>query len=195
MRCTVERIIKPSPQWEITRYHDGDTADIIETILFADTKSEGFILPGVQCLIDSSQYRTLANVYKFVKGNVKYRADRRGFERVKSPGALFSSGYGDCKSLSVAIAAILKRLGIPYRYRFASYAPGDFTHVYVIAEGVNGDVILDAVHKTFDEEHPYYRHSDVKPAGSPKGIKGLTEISIDASGLVFGALLAWMILK
>lgn len=195
MHCEPNRIIKKSPQWEITRYRDGDTADIIETILYADGKSAGFVLPGVQCLIDSTQYGTLRNVYKFVKGNIRYRADRRGFEKIKSPGALFASGYGDCKSLSVAIGAILKTLGIPYRYRFAAYGPGDFTHVYVIADGVNGDVVMDAVHTAFDDEHPYYRHADVRPAGSPAGIKGIGEIAVDATGLAIGALAAYLISK
>lgn len=195
MHCEPNRIIKKSPQWEITRYRDGDTADIIETILYADGKSAGFVLPGVQCLIDSTQYGTLRNVYKFVKGNIRYRADRRGYEKIKSPGALFGSGYGDCKSLSVAIGAILKTLGIPYRYRFAAYGPGDFTHVYVIADGVNGDVVMDAVHKTFDDEHPYYRHADVRPAGSPAGIKGIGEITVDATGLAIGTLAAYLIAK
>lgn len=195
-RCRPDRIVKPSPQWEITRHHDGDTADIIETIMYADRRAGNFILPGVECLRGKTEYRTLENVWGFIKHNLKYRADRRGHERIKSPGALFASGYGDCKSYSVAIGAILLALGIPYRYRFAAYDKGDFTHVYVVADGVDGDVILDAVYRRFDEEHPYYRVKDIRPATSPavNGI-GVGEIAADFTGIILAAMAAWAIFR
>lgn len=192
--CKPERIIKNSPQWEITRHRDGETADIIETIVYADGKSAGFILPGVECLQGPSQYHTLRNVWQFVKYNIKYRADRPGHERVKSPGALFASGTGDCKSLSIATGAILRSLGIPYRYRFTAYDGGELSHVYIIADGVTGPVVLDTVHTKFDDEVPYYWHKDIRTKTSPKpGLNGLQGVAVDASGLILGALLVWLI--
>lgn len=195
MTCRTDQVVKKSPQWEIVRHKDGDTADIIETILYADSKSGGFILPGVQCLEGSSEYKTLGNVWSFVKSNLRYRADRPGYEKIKSPGALFATGFGDCKSFSVAIGAILSELGIPYRYRFAAYDKGEFTHVYVVADGVQGDVILDAVHKKFDDEVPYYHYRDIRPAKSPAAVNGIGAVSINAGGLLIGGLLGWLVCK
>lgn len=190
-RCRPDRIIKPSPQWEITRHRDGDTADIIETILYADRRAGSFIGSGVECLKGATEYQTLRNVWSFIKHNLKYRADRPGHERIKSPGALFASGYGDCKSYSIAIGAILRALGIPYRYRFAAYDSGDYTHVYVVADSEDGDVILDAVYKHFDHEHPYNHVKDIRPAGSPvAAMNGIGEIKVDTTGLILGALAA-----
>ena len=192
-RCQPDRIIKKSPQWEITRHRDGDTADIIETILYADTRSADFVLPGVDCLIGSTEYKTLGNIWAFVKNSVAYRADRPGKERIKSPGALFTSGYGDCKSFSITTGAILRALGIPYRYRFAAYEPGDFTHVYVVAESVNGDVILDSVFEKFDDEHPYHHHKDIKP--SARGHINGIGAGPDKSDVFIAFLFGWLIGK
>lgn len=93
-------------------------------------------------------------------------ADKPGFERVKSPGALYGSGFGDCKSFSIAEGALLRALGIPYKYRFAAYKTGDFTHVYVVA---GNEVIMDAVHDTFDDEVPYRRKKDIRPTATAIG--------------------------
>ena len=188
--CRPDRVIKKSPQWEITRHRDGETDDIIETILYADGKSRGFVLAGVDCLRGPSEYDTLRNVWRFVKYNIRYRADRPGHERIKSPGALFASGYGDCKSFSVAIGAMLRALGIPFRYRFAAYDSGDYSHVYVVADGVRGPVILDAVYEEFDEEHPYWRKTDIRPKGSAS-VKGINEITVEATSLLLGAAIVY----
>lgn len=193
-RCQPDRIIKASPRWEITRHQDGDTADIIDTIMYADKRSAGFVLPGVQCLQADTEYKTLRNVWAFIKYNLKYRADKRGHERIKSPGALFDSGVGDCKSYSIATGAILRALGIPYRYRFAAYDRGEYSHVYVVADGVDGDVVLDSVYEHFDAEHPYNHIKDIRPATSP-AVNGIGAATVDFTGFTIGALLAWVFLK
>lgn len=178
--CSPRAVIGPSEQFEIHRYANGNTLDIVETILYADTRSSSFVLPGIACLEGNTTRETLRNVWGFVKENVKYRPDRPGHERVKSPGALFASGVGDCKSFSLAIGAMLRSLGIPYKYRFTAYEPGDVTHVYVVAETSGGPVILDAVHKKFDEEVPYHHKRDIKPNQAP-GVHGIGEVSFSFS--------------
>ncbi len=164
--CDPARLIKHSPQTEITRHRDGDTPDIIETILWMDAHSAQWVVAeNVECLRGRTGYDTLHNVWKFVKNNVKYRADRPGHERVKSPGALYTSGVGDCKSFSIAEGALLRALGIPYKYRFAAYEPGDFTHVYVVALLDGKEIPMDAVPNTeFGKEVRYYRKKDSRPA-------------------------------
>jgi hypothetical protein len=130
---------------------------------------EWVVTDQVECLRGSTDMETLRNVWAFVshhapRPNLRYKADQPGHERVKSPGALFASGFGDCKSFSIAEGAILKALGYPYRYRFTAYGPGDYTHVYVVATTPDGkDTILDAVHTSFDEEVQYQRKRDIRP--------------------------------
>ena len=150
--CDPARLIRHSPQTEIVRHRNGDTADIIDWIMYMDAHSgEWIVTENVECLRGATDYDTLHNVWKFVKHNLRYQADRAGHERVKSPGALYASREGDCKSFSIAEGALLRALGIRYKYRFTAYEPGDYTHVYVVADG---GVILDAVHSKFDQEVP-----------------------------------------
>lgn len=177
--CEPSQIIRRSEQEVYERHRSGDTSDIIETILYADSRSGAFVSDGVECLRGPNQYETLRNVWAFVKGNIKYRADKAGHERVKSPGALFAIGHGDCKSYSIAIGAILRAMGIAYWYRFTAYGPGDVTHVYVVADGNRGPVILDAVHTKFDEEVRYYSKKDIRPKKS--GVNGIGGIQVDFS--------------
>lgn len=134
--------------------------------MYMDAHSgEWIVTDRVDCLRGATERETMRNVWAFVRGNLRYRADRPGHERVKSPGALFSAGVGDCKSFSIAEGAILRALGYGYRYRFTAYEPGDYTHVYVVATTTDGqDVILDAVHTAFDEEVPYRKKHDLRPA-------------------------------
>lgn len=202
--CTPAHIIKQSPQTEILRHRNGGTNDIIEAILYMDAHSaEWIVTDRVECLRGATDYDTLRNVWGFVRNNLRYRADRPGHERVKSPGALFSAGVGDCKSFSIAEGAILHALGYRYRYRFTAYEPGDFSHVYVVATTPDGqDVILDAVHTAFDEEVPYRRKKDIRPEKS--GIQALPTNTNQQPGqprrwpvlrFVLGAWLAYLILK
>ena len=134
--------------------------------MWMDAHSEKWVdATNVDCLRGETDYETLHNVWQFVKRNLRYQADLPGHERVKSPGALYSSGHGDCKSFSIAEGALLRAFGIPYRYRFAAYEPGDYTHVYLVARLDDGrDVVMDAVHTDFDSEVPYKKKKDIMPA-------------------------------
>lgn len=174
--CSPAMLIKHSPQTEITRDRNGDTGDIMHWIIWMDAHSADWIVTeNVDCLRGRTDYDTLHNVWRFVKKNLRYKADRPGHERVKSPGALYTSREGDCKSFSIAEGALLKSLGIPYKYRFAAYEPGDFTHVYVVVNLDGQEVILDAVNDKgrfggFDHEVGYYKKKDVRPASKIAGI-------------------------
>lgn len=195
--CDPARIIRHSPQTEIVRYRNGETDDIIETILWMDAHSAQWVLTeNVECLRGATDYDTLRNVWRFVKSNLRYQADRPGYERVKSPGALYASKMGDCKSFSIAEGALLRALSIPYHYRFAAYEPGDFTHVYVVADANGDDVILDAVHNTFDEEVRYRKKKDIRPANSIVGIgKMPASTSTSFAGWFVVCLFTYLIFK
>jgi Transglutaminase-like enzymes, putative cysteine proteases len=169
--CTPKNIIKPSPGKQTVRFESGDTKDIITAIIEMDAQADKFISHAdAQCLRGRDGYETLRNVFKFVRSNITYRADKPGHEVVKSPAALFDIKRGDCKSYSIAIAALLRSLGFSgIRYRFASYQRGgDFTHVYVVVRHDGHDVIMDAIPNSlgFDREAAYTSKKDIPAASS-----------------------------
>ncbi len=180
MRCQPRDIIKDSPLKERMRYKDGDTKDIVTVILDMDAVSDKYVdADSAQCLIGKDDYDTLYNIWKFVKGNITYKPDSRGKEIVKSPAALFAMGKGDCKSFSIAEVALLLALGFKgIRYRFAAYKyGGDVTHVYVVCKLRGKDVILDAVHRRFDDEVSYAYKKDIAASRSISGIGGIKTAS------------------
>lgn len=150
-------------------YADGDTGDIIRVIMYADGRSNEFVTPRAVNLVQGpDQYHTLENIYWLVKKNIKYQADPAGSELVRSPGYLFDTRTGDCKSMSIAIAALCRACGISYRYRFIRQgARPNYHHVYVVATPTDGssrdEVILDAVHRSFNSEPSYNKKLDLKP--------------------------------
>ena len=176
-------IIEPAENRRVMTV-DGDTRDIIRLIMVADRMSKQFIdLRKVNELRGADDYRTLENIYWFVKQNTTYKTDPNGQQNVRLPGYLFETGAGDCKSYSVAIAAICQAMGIPYRYRFIQQrgAP-NYHHVYIVATKPDGSsrapVVLDAVHRSFDQEPSYMKKLDLKPGQRiPAGIAGLAEDS------------------
>lgn len=164
MSCNPSEIFKSSPLREKVRYKDGDTSDIIRVIMDMDAVADKYVnVSAAQCLVGEDDYETLYNVWNFVKKNVKYKPDARGKEIVKSPAALFKMGKGDCKSFSIAEAALLRALGFKgIRFRFTSYDGNrDVTHVYVVCKLRGEDVIMDAVHSKFDEEVRYSYKRDI----------------------------------
>lgn len=164
MGCEPKTIFKRSALTERLRFQDGQTKDIISVIMEMDAEADRFVnKEAAQCLQGATQYETLRNVWKFVKGNVKYKADNRGKEVVKSPAALFEMGQGDCKSFSISEAALLRSLGFKgIRYRFAAYGSStEVSHVYIVVKLSGKDVILDAVHSRFDDEVSYNYKKDI----------------------------------
>lgn len=136
---------------------DGDTDDIIKVILFADERSEPLTSDFARKLQGRNTQDTLYNIWHFVRHEIQYVADRPGHEKVKSPSRLWADGQGDCKSFSIFTGSVLKNLKIPFSYRFVAWEDGEeVTRVYVVAHTRKGDVLLDSVHTTFDEEAPFY---------------------------------------
>lgn len=167
MTCNPKNIIRKSNLRDVQNFADGDTEDIATAIMRMDKTADQWVNPeAAQCLRGRDDYETLRNVWRFVKHNVRYKTDKPGLEVVKSPGALFTMGAGDCKSFSIAEAAILRALGFKgIRYRFAAYGTGhQVTHVYIVCKLGGEDVILDAVYGRFDAEEPYTYKKDIPAA-------------------------------
>lgn len=139
------------------RYPEGNTRDIIETVLYADSKSGWYTKDFADSLKGKTVMDTCRNIWEFVKTQIPYVLDPVGEQIIKSPGRLWQERSGDCKSFSVFTASCLKNLGIPYGYRFASYNQTDPTptHVYVFVPG-KSEIILDSVWiGPFNSQKPY----------------------------------------
>lgn len=182
----VQNIIDPAQNKRLITI-EGNTRDIIRVIMMADQLSNKFIdTRNVRQLKGRNDFATLENIYDFVKYNTRYNTDPRGQQNVRLPGYLFETGVGDCKSYSVAIAALCRALGLPYRYRFIRQSGAhNYHHVYIVAGtpdgSARGPVVLDAVHRRFNTEPAYVQKLDLKPGQRiPTGIGSLSNVGSGA---------------
>jgi hypothetical protein len=134
-----------------------NTNDIVKTVLDVYNEYHSQAASIAPQLKDQSILKTCKNIYQFIRANVKYREDGNDKQVVAAPGRLLERGYGDCKSMTVLAASILKNLNIPFCIRFVGYksseTPNQFTHVYVVVPtGSNTYITLDPVHHTFNQE-------------------------------------------
>lgn len=107
----------------------------------------------------------LKEFYEYVTREIQYKADGPEKEVIKYPSRTLRDKKGDCKSMSVLIGSFLKDKNIPYRYRFTYTDKNNPLgwHVYPIAT-INGkQIVMDAVVKQFNKEHPYVAKFDYAP--------------------------------
>ena len=99
-------------------HRDGDTQDIINTVLYADKRPEHRTDTKelAKSLKGKTDLETAYNVWKFVKTNIKYILDPIGEQYIKAPNKTLSDGFGDCKSRSVLITSLLSNNGIKNGY-------------------------------------------------------------------------------
>lgn len=144
-------------------HKDGDTQDIINTVLFANKRPEHLADTKelAKTLKGKTDLETAHNIWKFVKTNIKYILDPIGEQYIKAPNKTLSDGFGDCKSRSVLITSLLSNNGIKNGYRFASYhLTRPISHVYVIANINNQIIVLDADMNSFNQEKKYTLKKD-----------------------------------
>lgn len=159
--------IRNSPGIATQLYRNARIGDIVQAVLHADAKGSYFVEGMAESLHRNTDRETLRAVWHFVKDNIRYVRDPLGHELVKSPGAMWASKTGDCKSFSVTIGSLLRCLGYKYFYRVARYDPKhpEMGHIYPVVV-VNGrEIIVDAVHDHFDREYDYWKKQDYTPQG------------------------------
>lgn len=162
-------LIIPEPDWTLDQhFRNGDTSAII-SVIFRAVRYNNFqasreMKKVAKALEGETDYKTLYNVWSFVREDITYQKDVSGHEVIKNPAVLFYYGKGDCKSFSLMVASILSHFPrIAVSFRFTAYE-GDvnFVHVYIVAK-INGrrlPVIIDATINRFDYEVPYKRKKD-----------------------------------
>lgn len=104
-------------------------------------------------LRSTSDAKTLYNVWNYAKKSVKFREDSTKKQNITLPYKLIKRGYGDCKSISLMIAAILVNLKYKPHWVYATYNDNDLpSHVYICTKCHSGFFILDAVYQSFNKE-------------------------------------------
>lgn len=166
--------VKRPSNLEHLKHSNGKTKDIIAAILEADKLAPSYTMEAAPQFLGASDLETCRNIWTALRNQVKYLEDPDGRQVIKSPGALWYSKKGDCKSLSVFIASVLANLGIPYSYRFISQNRLDpFHHVYIIANPDSQPIYIDAVLDRFNYQEPYKKKKDYMTRISYiSGIKG-----------------------
>lgn len=154
---------KPLDKDEI-RFKNGNTEDIIELVRYGDSEAAKarFLKEFAPLLKGKTPFETCRNVYNFVRNELKYVADVRGYERVRLPNKAIWDAYrydngGDCKTFFVITSDLLRELSIKCKCRFISQ---NFIkkarHVYAVAILENGqEVPCDAVFHTFNQ-NPFW---------------------------------------
>lgn len=167
---SANRLIGNSQRLNYTFFKNGDVDDIINVILFADQTGRFYTEKFAGQLKESSDYRTLNNVWDFVKKNIKYVVDKPGHEKIKSPGATWKDKFGDCKSHSVMVGSLLHNLGYDFVYRVAFYDPShpELGHIYPVVKLKGKEIIVDTVNTDFDKEEIYWKANDYSPETGKK---------------------------
>ena len=193
-------LIAPSNQQEEVRFENGNTNDIIATILSADEICAEYTKKFAPYLKGKDVLETCHNIWEFVKTQIPYKLDPEGYQFIKSPGKLWTDKSGDCKSFSIFCASILKNLGINYGYRFASYKSDDPTptHVYVYVPFKYGEIIVDAVWTgPFNTQKTFQHKKDVMPkimylgaTNAPQSGRGMLKLNKPVDQMADGELAA-----
>lgn len=156
-----EKIV-PAAFNDVLSFSDGDTADIISTVLSMHKKYSGEVKDFAPYLKGNSLVQTCGNIWHFIKANIKYKKDPDGVQWVKSPARTWADKVCDCKSYSVFIASILTCLKIPCKFRFVSFEKNNPlpTHVYIVVMDGRQEIIIDDVITRFNYEVPYTHKKD-----------------------------------
>lgn len=157
------KTILPANQGKVLEYPDGNTFDIIKTILDVSKISVKDTAKFAQYLKGADLNETLFNNWKFVFDNIKYQVDPDGIQWVKTPARTWADKIADCKSMSIFLASLLENQGIPFAFRFVSFNQTDpnKTHVYIIVPtGKGSEIALDVVTKRYNYQKPYFFKED-----------------------------------
>lgn len=188
--------IKPSSQTETIEFTSGGLDEIIKVILKADKESAQWTEDFAPLMRKGEDYKTLKSIWEFVRRNIRYVADRTGYEKIKSPGATWASRYADCKGMSVFVGSLLRNLGYEFYYKVVFYDKDrpEQGHIYPVAILEDCEVIIDAVHYRFNDEVPYWKgyayHSNT---GKKVAISGGPEVNwyLQMGLLAISGLLLW----
>lgn len=157
---------------------NGDNSDIQTTVVNAANRYHNQAAAFAKATRTGNKLEDCAILWRFAKNYIRYSVDPDGWQFIQSPGALWKSKLGDCKSFTVFTSSVLRWWGIPHVIRFTSKdadPSAPFTHVYVVAL-INGQrVPVDPVWEQFGTEHEHAKEKDfeMKVATISGALKGV----------------------
>lgn len=174
---------KPLNKDEVV-FKSGTTEDIIKVVRMADSiVSEERVLKRFAPLLEGkTDFDTCRNVWRFVRQEIPYRADKIGYERVRLPQKSIWDAHrlghgGDCKTFAVLECGLLRELGIDSEYVFISQNnTPKARHVYTMAILKNGlEVPCDSVFYLFNQrpQTTYEWRYAAKKMLNTEGVQGL----------------------
>jgi hypothetical protein len=157
--------------------NDQDVSDIITGILTTHAQYANQYDKIAPYFIGSNNYQTGANIWHFLKNNVRYKVEPERAQMLKAPAAIVTSSINgstntsDCKNMSLFTGGILSAINraggrINWCYRFASYKLWDKIpqHVFcVINPDTKNEIWVDAVLPSYNNKKNYYYKIDKKP--------------------------------
>lgn len=90
-------------------------------------------------------------LHEFVRDRVLFVSDVAGVETLQSPRVTLRVMAGDCDDRATLLAAMLRAIGIPSRFRVIAAdprRPRSFSHVYVVARVGSRDIALDPTYRS-----------------------------------------------
>jgi uncharacterized protein YuzE len=175
-----EQILKQLPPFYNRRdilVNDQDVADIITGILTTHAQYGSQYDKIAPYFIGANNYQTGANIWHFLKNNVRYKVEPESSQMLKAPAAIVTGSINgrtntsDCKNMSLftgGVLAAINRAGgrINWCYRFASYKLWDKIpqHVFcVINPDTKNEIWIDAVLPTYNNKKQYHYKIDKQP--------------------------------
>jgi len=157
--------------------NDQDVSDIITGILTTHAQYGNQYDKIAPYFIGANNYQTGANIWHFLKNNVRYKVEPERAQMLKAPAAIVTgtingrTNTSDCKNMSLFTGGILSAINraggrINWCYRFASYKLWDKIpqHVFcVINPDTKNEIWIDAVLPTYNNKKSYYYKIDKKP--------------------------------
>jgi hypothetical protein len=180
MMISREQILNKLPPFYNKRdilVNDQDVSDIITGILTTHAQYANQYDKIAPYFIGSNNYQTGANIWHFLKNNVRYKVEPESMQMLKAPAAIVTEiinsrvNTSDCKNMSLftgGILAAINRAGgrINWCYRFGSYKFLDKMpqHVFcVINPDTNKEIWIDAVLPSYNNKKQYYYKIDKTP--------------------------------
>jgi hypothetical protein len=157
--------------------NDQDVSDIITGILTTHAQYANQYDKIAPYFIGANNYQTGANIWHFLKNNVRYKVEPESSQMLKAPAAIVAASVNgrtntsDCKNMSLFTGGVLSAINraggkINWCYRFASYKLWDKMpqHVFcVINPDTKNEIWVDAVLPSYNNKKKYYYKIDKQP--------------------------------
>jgi hypothetical protein len=119
----------------------------------------------------ANDMETSRNIFNWVCKNIRYKKDGSN-QIVRLPSGILRTREGDCKSMSLLVAALLVNNGIVPKFVYTSYKDNDPTPSHIYVE-TNSGIILDCVWKRFNSEKtPKFKYKKIMDISYLSGLDG-----------------------